>query len=156
MKIWTSVGNRNRENKKKKSAGLAVRTQMFSKLSALWWSKILPTTCWHFSFYQRHVFPKFLLNMRSVSLGQQQSLSPQWPLDNLSTKFCWQFSLRSASCPYFWCPDGPGLITVAHHAQRNFISQPKNQAKPLQQFCSTTTSDKSVSPNSCCIWLVCL
>lgn len=58
--------------------------------------------------------------MRSVSLGQQQSFSAQWPLDNLSTKFCWQFSLRSASCPYFRYPDGPGLITVAHHTQHNF------------------------------------
>lgn len=147
------------EKIKKISAGLAVRTQMFSKLSALWWSKMLPTTYWHFSFYQRHVFSKFLFNVRSVSLGQQQSLSAQWPLDNSSTRFCWQFSLRSASCPYFWYPDGPGLITVAHHTQRNFISQPKNQASRQNLFSSFAAQQHLIrvfSPNSRCIWLVCL
>lgn len=112
---------------------------MFSKLSALWWSEILSRTCWHFIFYQRRVFCKFLLNVSSVSLGQHQSCSSAlWPLDSLSTKFCCQFSLRSASFPYFLYPDGPRLIrdTVADHTQCNVISQLKRQASRQKLFSS--------------------
>lgn len=153
------MGNRNRQNKKV-SVGLAVRTQMFSKPSALWWSEILSRTCWHFLFYQRRVFCKFLLNVSRVSLGQHQSCSSAlWPLDSLSAKFCCQFSLRSASFPYFLYPDGPRLIrdTVADHThmQRHKSTEKTGkQTKALQQFCSTRTSDKIVSTNPWFIWLV--